>query len=170
MASSGIEGIQTARFTLDPLVSSDAAEMVRVLEHPDLYEYTGGEAPDLNALQHRYEAQTKGSGDPGERWFNWIIRTTEARQAVGFVQATDTDSETDVAWLVGVEFQGQGVATEAAKAMCDWFVRNGVRRITAHVHPLHVASQRVASAIGLAATGETDDDGEEVWALSTGPA
>jgi RimJ/RimL family protein N-acetyltransferase len=52
--------------------------------------------------------------------------------------------------------------------MCEWLVGQGVSRVTAHIHPRHIASQRVALAIGLTVTGELDDEGEAIWASPPG--
>lgn len=168
MIPNSIQEIGTNRLTLRPLDPADAIEMVVVLADPVLYEFTGGEAPDLKTLERRYRAQVKGPSARDEVWFNWIARRTEDKQALGFVQATMIDGAADVAWLVGVEFQGQGFAAEAARAMCDWLVGNGIRRLTAHIHPEHAASCRVAMVVGLTETGETDDEGEIIWASSVG--
>lgn len=168
MIPDSIEQIRTSRLVLQPLDPSDAAEMVVVLADPILYEFTGGAAPDFDTLERRYRNQVKGPSDSEEAWYNWIARKAEDQQAVGFVQATVIDDAADVAWLIGVEYQGRGFGAEAASAMCDWLLRNGVCSLSAHIHPRHVASQRVALAIGLAATGESDDDGEAIWSASLG--
>jgi len=65
--------------------------------------------------------------------------------------------------VIGVDHQGQGFAREAASEMCGWLNSDGVRRLTAHIHPQHRASERVAVALGLTATDEVDEDGEVVW-------
>ena len=91
-------------------------------------------------------------------------------EAVGFVQGTVTGDSSDVAWVGGVEWQGRGYASEAASAMCDWLATEGVQRFTAHIHPGHLASQRVAAFLGMQATDEIDEDGEAVWAAVRGPA
>ena len=88
---------------------------------------------------------------------------TEIGRAVGFVQATVTGESSDVAWVIGVEWQGQGFAAEAASAMCEWLATQGVERFTAHIHPGHAASQRVAAFLGMHPTAEVDGDGEVVW-------
>ena len=160
--------IETERLELRPLRVSDAGEMVPVLADATLYEFTGGEPPSLEALKHRYRSQTAGSGEPDEIWCNWIIRTKIDARAVGVVQTTITGRSADIAWVIGVSYQGRGLATEAAKVVCDWLTRNGVTRIEAHIHPQHVASQTVAARSGLVRTGESDSDGEEIWA-SAGP-
>jgi len=65
---------------------------------------------------------------------------------------------------VGVDCQGQGIATEAALSMCDWLVAQGAVHLSAHIHPNHVASERVAASIGLLRSDTIDDDGEVIWA------
>jgi RimJ/RimL family protein N-acetyltransferase len=159
--------IRTIRLILHPLEVADAAEMVGVLAQTSLYEFTGGEAPDLDTLERRYRSQVAGPVDRNEGWYNWIVRRTEDGQPVGFIQATSIADGTDVAWLIGVEFQGIGFASEAAQAVCEWLIGRGVSRITAHIDPDHAASQRVAMAAGLTETDETDNHGETVWATAT---
>jgi RimJ/RimL family protein N-acetyltransferase len=151
--------------------------MVHVLADPELYAFTGGEPPTLAQLRERYRSQVAGSPVAGERWHNWIVRLAGPEAgpgrgpepvsgaAVGFVQATVLDGDrASVAWLVGVPWHGRGLAREAAQAMCGWLRESGVRRITAHIHPDHDASARVAAACGLQPTGEVDEDGERIWA------
>lgn len=134
-----------------------------MLSAPELYRFTGGTPPTLAELQRRFEAQSAGSPEPGVTWHNWIIRLVEGRVAVGFVQATVSADTADIAWLVGVPWQRQGIATEATLAMCDWLAGQGVQRFVAHIHPDHVASTRVAEAAGLAPTDRFDADGEAIW-------
>lgn len=151
------------RLVLEPLSVSHADDMVSVLAAASLYEFTGGEPPTLSALQERYGYQVAGSLTEGEVWCNWIIRTKADSRAVGFVQATVIGDTADVAWVIGVDDQGRGVATEAAAAMCEWLARHDVRHVTAHIHPRHHASQAVAAHLGLVGTGTFDDDGEQLW-------
>lgn len=166
-----IERLDTERLALCPLDPVDAIEMVAVLADPALYTFTGGTAPSLDDLERRYRAQVAGPVGRDETWCNWIVRTRPHDgiahgRAIGFVQATIVGVSADIAWLVGVEHQGRGYGTEAARAMGDWLVASGVVRIVAHIHPQHVASQRVAVGIGLSDSGTTDDDGEAIWAFA----
>jgi RimJ/RimL family protein N-acetyltransferase len=54
-------------------------------------------------------------------WLNWIVRRRSDAQAMGTVQATltmsDGESTADVAWVIGVDCQSQGFASEAARAL-----------------------------------------------------
>jgi RimJ/RimL family protein N-acetyltransferase len=154
------EVLLTTRLTLTPLAVADAAEMVEVLSDPELYAYTGGEPPTFDQLQERYRFQV-ASPPPGERWYNWIIRLQGA--AIGFVQATVSGQEAGLAWLVGAPWQGRGYATEASTAMRDWLADQGITAFSAHIHPNHRASQRIATSLELHPTGQLDDEGEMIW-------
>lgn len=157
------EELRTHRLVLTPLAVADAEEMVGVLADPSLYVYTGGTPPPIEELTSRYRSQVAGSGRASETWYNWVVRLGESGIAIGLVQATVELENVDLAWVVGEPWQGNGYATEAAVAMRSWLAESGLRRFCAHVHPHHVASQRVATYIGLQATGQLDGDGEEAW-------
>jgi RimJ/RimL family protein N-acetyltransferase len=163
------ELIRTDQLLLSPLTVDDADEMVVVLGDERMHEFTGGAPLALEPLRERYRLLAGGrSADGSELWFNWIVRRATDRAAVGVVQATVTadGSAAEVAWEVGVPWQGRGIASEAAVAMVEWLVAHGVRSITAHVHPDHDASARVAARAGLAPTDDVVD-GEAVWRRPT---
>ena len=161
--------LRTDRLLLHPLQVADAVEMVRVLADESLYVFTGGIPPTLPELRARYRAQVAGSPSTDQVWHNWVVRLAGTDEAVGFVQATVSGDIADVAWVVGVEWQGRGIATEAARAMCRWLLGCGVGRLLAHIHPDHAASARVAAALGFESTGNLDADGELVWRLRSDP-
>jgi RimJ/RimL family protein N-acetyltransferase len=157
--------IPTERLELQPLSPDDAEEMVVVLSDDALYSVIGGAPPGLDELCERYTRQAVGhSADGTATWHNWILRQRDDGAAIGFVQATVVDSTAELAWLVGVPWQGRGYATEAARAVVDWLTAGGVTTITAHVASGHRPSELVADRIGLAATDDFED-GERVWRL-----
>ncbi|MCP4308523.1 MAG: GNAT family N-acetyltransferase [bacterium] len=158
--------IRTKRLVLTPLRVADAAEMVEVLADAALNEFIGGAPPTLDGLTALYRSQVAGPSGGDEIWHNWIVRLLDGDSGVGFVQATVEGDSADLAWVVGAPWQGRGYASEAAMAMRAWLSDTGTQRFEAHIHPEHAASQRVALAIGLVATGEIDDDDEEVWTLA----
>jgi CubicO group peptidase (beta-lactamase class C family) len=159
--------LQTSRLILEPLRPDHAVEMVPVLAHPGLYEFTGGEPPTLEGLSHRYVLQSGGDPSGIETWLNWVIREQGTGSAAGFVQATVAAGGrgADLAWVMGREHQGRGYATEAAGAMVEWLTRQGVRRFCAGIHPGNASSAAVAAHLGMARTGRVDSDGEEIWQL-----
>ena len=157
--------IRSARLSLIPLAVADADEMVGVLTGPALYTFTGGSPPSLGELRARYARLATGRSPDGlEEWRNWILRREPDRAAVGYVQATVVDGGTraEIAWVVGLNWQRQGFAAEAVRALVTWLDARGVSALQAHIHPDHVASAAVARRAGLAPTGQTDD-GEELW-------
>ena len=157
--------IETERLVLEPLEPGHSAEMAAVLADPALYRYTGGCAPSADELRRRYTLQAVGSAPDGTAlWLNWIVRERSTGAAAGFVQATvDVASRAaDVAWVVGVAFQGRGYAREAAAAMLARLREEGVLGVTAHIHPDNAPSEGVARALGLAPT-TTYVDGELRW-------
>jgi RimJ/RimL family protein N-acetyltransferase len=166
------EPIRTGRLVLLPLRVSHASEMAAVLADPDLYAFTGGSPLVTRALRSRYERLVAGSPDPAVSWCNWVIQVRERRCLAGTVQATITGTATgrtaEVAWVVGLRWQGQGIATEAARALVAWLGTQSVRTVIAHIHPRHRASAAVAAAAGLAPTSHRQA-GEIRWSLTMPP-
>jgi RimJ/RimL family protein N-acetyltransferase len=157
------EPLRTARLDLEPLRISHAAEAGRAFADERLHTFTGGSPADEAALRDRYARQLRGySPDGRETWLNWMIRRRDTLELIGTVQATVVHDAADVAWIVAVPHQGQGHAREAAAAMTEWLRGRGITRFTAHVHPDHVASARVARALGFTPT-EIVVDGEVRW-------
>jgi len=155
--------LRTARLDLAPLRQADADEMVNVLADPALHAFTGGDPADLGPVWERFGRLVVGhSRDGAQVWHNWIIRVAADGTAVGTVQATVSAGETraEIAWVIGVPWQGLGYASEAAQVA--WLDGVGVTMITAHIHPAHHASAAVATRAGLRATDDIED-GELVW-------
>ncbi len=126
--------LTTARLLLSPLRVADAPEMVPLLSDARMYEFTGGRPPTLDELTDRYERLAGGrSSDGSELWFNWIVRLRDGAVPVGVVQATVAHDATtaDVAWEIGVEWQGRGFAGEAAVELVRWLTTEDVAQISA---------------------------------------
>lgn len=164
MGVSATPRIRTERLELVALSRGHAGAMVRVLADPGLYRFTGGSPPSLPELDARYRAWAGGSPRPEEAWHNWVVLLAGSGEAIGHVQATvlDAGRRADIAWTIGTPWQGRGFASEAARGLVAWLEASGVATVTAHVHPEHVASSRVATRAGLRATAELEDD-EVVW-------
>ena len=149
------------RIQLSPLTVDHAPAMVTVLSDPSLYLFTGGTPPTLEELTARYARQAVGhSPDGTEQWLNWVVLLDST--PVGYVQATVVGDSAEIAWVITPTVQGQGLATEAARAMDGLLTAAGVRRLVAHVHPDHAASARVAERLGLRRT-DVVEDGEVRW-------
>ncbi|RFC74458.1 GNAT family N-acetyltransferase [Streptomyces sp. AcE210] len=158
--------IATRRLELLPLQVEFAGEMAAVLGDPALHAFIGGAPLSAGELRERYGRLVAGSPDPAVSWCNWVLRIRDEGCLAGTVQATvgtDGDGlEAEIAWVVGVSWQGRGLATEAARALVDWLGQWSVRTVVAHIHPDHAASAAVAAACGLAPTDRMHD-GEVRW-------
>ncbi|MEU1592578.1 GNAT family N-acetyltransferase [Streptomyces sp. NPDC005708] len=170
MSALAAQAISTRRLDLLPLDVEHAEEMAAVLSDPALHAFIGGTPHTPQALRKRYQRLTAGSPDPDVSWLNWVIRLRDESCLTGTVQAT-VDSSGDetvaeIAWVVGVPWQGRGIATEATRGLVDWLSRQPVETVMAHIHPGHGASSAVAAAAGLTPTDEWHD-GEIRWRLST---
>lgn len=165
----GASAIVTERLSLTPLRVEDADAMAGVLADERLHEFIGGEPDTTARLRARYARLAQGSPDPDETWLNWIVRRRSDAQPMGTMQATVTtrDGETTatVAWVIGVDWQNQGYASEAARALVLWLQERGVESIVAHIHPDHHASAAVATRAGLRPTDD-EADGERVWRVA----
>jgi RimJ/RimL family protein N-acetyltransferase len=55
---------------------------------------------------------------------------------------SDQGRAAEIAWAVGVPWQGHGIASEAARALVGWLERRGVATITAHIPPTIAPARR----------------------------
>jgi RimJ/RimL family protein N-acetyltransferase len=158
--------IATERLVLVPLHGEDADELCDVLYDDRLHEFIGGRPSSRLDLHARFVLLAAGSPREGETWMNWVIRRRLDSQAIGTVQATirgvDGRQVARLGWMVGVEWQNQGFASEAATALVKWVRKLGVEDIGANIHPDHDASATVATRAGLHQT-EEEFEGERVW-------
>jgi RimJ/RimL family protein N-acetyltransferase len=156
-----------------PLRVEDADEMAAVLGDERLHEFTGGRPLTVAELRDRYARLAVGASKPGEVWLNWIVRRRSDAQPIGTMQATltmrDGEATANIAWVIGVDWQNQGFASEAARALVGWLRQHGANNVVAHIHPDHQASAGVALRAGLRPTDE-EADGERVWRAPDGRA
>ena len=171
MSAIAAQPVPARRLILVPLAGEHADEMAVVLADPELYAFTGGSPPTRQELRARYERWIAGSPDPAVSWCNWVIELRSPRCLAGTVQATIStadDPVAEIAWVVGRPWQGLGIATESARALIAWLRQQSVKTVIAHIHPGNQASAAVASACGLAPTGQWQD-GEVRWELRVRP-
>ena len=159
------QALTTPRLVLEPLRPDHARELAPVLDDPALHEFIGGEPAGEAELRERFSLQAAGQSPDGTQgWLNWVARDRATHAPLGTVQATISDAgrSAELAWVIATSRQGEGLATEAARAAMDWLRDQGVTRFVAHVHPDHAASAAVARHLGLVAT-DVRHEGEVRW-------
>ena len=108
-----------------------------------------------------------------EAWRIRLIMLRENRVVIGSVNLKGLPRENgdvEIGWGVSPEYQKQGIATEAARAVIEWvFSQEGVKRVTATIPEDNVVSIRVAEHLGMKPSEEMRR-GLWVWALAQGEA
>lgn len=154
--------IETPRLLLEPLRAAHASACFNAFAEPRLYRYIDMPMPiDSSDLRRRFTRWIDGSGDPDERWLNWIAIERRTATPAGWFQATVRAGDeraagiADIAYFVFDTFQRRGVAVEAVGALCDWlFSTMPIRSIRARTDERNRASIRVALATGFLPEGD----------------
>jgi RimJ/RimL family protein N-acetyltransferase len=145
--------ILTTRLELVPVIADDADEMAEVFGDERLYVFLGSRPTTTEELRAQFARLAADRLADKERTAqcNWTVRRRSDGRAVGMLQAAFSDQgrAAEIAWAVGVPWQGQGIASEAAQAAVAWLEARGVHTITAHINPDHQASIGVAARAGL---------------------
>ncbi len=141
--------------------------MAKVVADPVLYAWTGGEPPSAAALRSQYAVWAVAGGQPvpGRRFDRtWVLRLLDGGAAVGFAQLSVAPdrSAAVLAWVVGRAWQRRGFAREATARLAELARAEGVAVLRANIAAGHLASEAVASALGLEPTDRLAD-GERVW-------
>ena len=118
------------------------------------------------------------AGPERAAWGARAYITTEARHVVGmggFTGPPDEQGSVTLGYSIFPQFQRQGYASEAARALADWAIEQpGVLALQATISPHNIASERVAAYAGLHRTDDVEDDPDEgpvvVWLRTRGPA
>jgi RimJ/RimL family protein N-acetyltransferase len=164
------EPLLTVRLELVPVIADHAEELTEVFSDERLYRFLGSHPATTEELRDQFArlASARLADSEGTAQRNWTVCHRGDGRAVGMVQAAFSDQgrAAEIAWAVGVAWQGQGIASEAARAVVGWLERRGVAIITAHIHPDHHASAKVATRAGLGPTGQFRDHKgfrEQLW-------
>lgn len=153
----------TARLTLRELTDADLDELAALLG-------------DEQVMTHYPRPKTRAEA---QRWIDWnkslyaehgfglwAMSVTATGEFVGdcglTIQYVDGADEVEIGYHVRTAYQGQGYATEAARACRDLARdRFGVRRLIAIIAPGNLPSQGVARNLGLTLEKRTIAHGAE---------
>jgi ribosomal-protein-alanine N-acetyltransferase len=151
-----IPTITTLRLILRPFTSQDAGPLHRILGDRDVLRYfPNPTSPSLDRVEKTIADQLKHWEEYAYGW--WAIQLRAAGEFVGWcgLQFLPETEETEVGYLLGKPFWGQGLATEGARASLSFgFDDLGLGTIVAIVHPENVASQRVIEKLNMTLTGQ----------------
>lgn len=145
--------LKTDRLFLRELTPDDAEALYHIYQEPDVLKYfSRGPPPSIEAeragiIRHLGHYEQHGFG----LWATILRETGELIGRCGLiVQEVDGIEDVEVGYLLSPRFWGRGLATEAARASRDFGFRvAGCPRLISIIHPLNLASKRVAAAIGM---------------------
>lgn len=162
-----MDTVQTERLSLRPYVDADAARVLEILSHPEVYPWLGDPPQhpmaDLAAAQ-AWVDRTAAREAAGE--FD-IFRAIEVRET-GLVAGTvlvapmtrhdgTFHDEHELGWHLHPDSWGHGYATEAARAMLDHVFAAGLPDIWVGMLVDNHASRAVAERLGLPFLGIQPD-------------
>ena len=108
--------------------------------------------------------------EPGDPWLLGfrIFRNGHTDNSVGqcgFKGPPNDEGDVEIAYAIDPEWQGNGFATEAARALTEFALQQpGVQRVLAHTLPETNASVSVLARCGFNKVGEViDPDDGPVW-------
>jgi ribosomal-protein-alanine N-acetyltransferase len=145
--------IETERLILRPLTMDDLDDLFALYRDPEVRRYF----PDGTQSYEQTKEELEWIIDVyyGKHGFGlWATIHKPSGAFIGrcglLPWTIDGQDDVEVAYLLGQEYWGQGLATEAARAIVDYaFARLPVPRLICMTDPLNHASQNVARKVGM---------------------
>lgn len=112
--------------------------------------------PDAVDEEMWAESAERLQSRPGEAgWHFWLLVEHGAVVGTaGFKGPPGPEGEVEIGYGLVATARGRGLASEAARALVDWALRDArVRRIVAHTEAGNGASERVLAKLGFAPAG-----------------
>jgi RimJ/RimL family protein N-acetyltransferase len=156
---------------------SDLHEMFEIISHPSTGRFLGPQA-QLHEHATRF---TRGAGS----WFLYgygplMLRLRGEAPVIGNCGifhtfrglGADFDDNPEAGWIVGADYEGRGLGSEAMRAMLDWFDReHGPRRIVCMITLGNEASLKLAAKLGFTPMRRAElPDGSAVQLLERLPS
>ena len=145
--------IETTRLRLRPLREDDAEELSRIFSDPGVVQYSGGLSPTLEQVREGIRQHiSEHYRDHGYGLLAAELRDTgEIVGRIGFLETEiDSTGDAELHYHLAPAAWGNGLATEAARAVLEWGFQQGrLGRVVAVIHPENLASRRVAEKCGL---------------------
>jgi RimJ/RimL family protein N-acetyltransferase len=145
--------IRSERLVLEPVQGSHAPALFALLQEPCLYRWISALPPrSCEALRQRWEAVAARSLlQQIDLSLGWAVRRARDGRYLGKCDAevrADTVA-TNVGYLLGLSFWGQGYGTELVRALASHLEQHGIIEQRALVTLGNEASERVLSKAGF---------------------
>lgn len=154
--------LETERLVLRHLVPSDLDSLFALYRDPDVRRYIPEGTLTYEETKEELEWFLNGHPSHPELglWATVHKGSNEFIGRCGLLPWTLRDRhEVEVSYLLAKQYWGQGLATEAARAIVEYaFGRLGLSRLICMIDPENHASIKVASKIGMSLEAEMEDD------------
>ena len=154
MKAIGTQTLQTDRLILRRFVESDAEAMFQNLASSaeNLAYVTWNPHPNLDVTRNSIRNWVASYVNPN--YYKWAICLKEnPEQVIGdisIVAMDKNDSSCEIGYILGKNYWGRGMMTEALKAVLDFcFTRAGFQKVRARYASLNPASGRVMKKVGM---------------------
>ena len=156
--------IETERLILRPVEARDWREIHRYASLPEVVRYLPHEPfteDDARAFALRWSEQARQLDQAGPQHKEWPEMLAVQHKGEGriighipFEQFSPKYRTREIGWVFDPAYQGQGYATEAARAVLDLaFGKLGLHRVVATCDPRNGASYRVMEKLGMRREG-----------------
>ncbi|WP_439378532.1 GNAT family N-acetyltransferase [Amycolatopsis lexingtonensis] len=146
--------LATPRLTLRPLTEADREAVVKVFADPEMSRYFAADFSDPAAASAMVDRRLAFRGPPGQG--HWVIERDGEVIGVAHLRPSGElpGGVPELGYYVASAHAGQGLATEAARAVLDHgFGTLGLPAIWALVHENNAASRKVAAHLGFLDVG-----------------
>lgn len=154
MKSIGTQTLQTERLILRRFVDSDAEAMFQnwASSAENLTYVTWDPHPDVEVTRNSIRNWVGSYTNPN--YYKWAICLKEnPKQVIGdisIVEMNENDSSCEIGYVLGKDYWGRGIMTEALKAVLDFcFTQAGFQKVRARYASLNPASGRVMEKAGM---------------------
>ncbi|WP_267246977.1 GNAT family N-acetyltransferase [Streptococcus sp. Marseille-Q5986] len=154
MKEIGTKMLQTERLILRRFVESDAETMFQnwASSAENLTYVTWNPHPDVGVTRNSSRNSIASYANPN--YYKWVICLKEKpEQVIGdisIVEMDEIDSSCEIGYVLGKDYWGRGIMTEALKAVLDFcFTQAGFQKVRARYASLNPASGRVMEKAGM---------------------
>jgi [ribosomal protein S5]-alanine N-acetyltransferase len=143
--------LETKRLTLREMTLNDVDNLLEVLSDPEAMQFYP-QPFDRQMTQTWIERNIQRYAQHG--FGLWAVILKERCQLIGdcglVVQEVEGVEEVEIGYHIRRDLWGQGLATEAAQACCDYgFSQLGFDKLISLINPANIASRRVAEKNGM---------------------
>jgi RimJ/RimL family protein N-acetyltransferase len=146
--------LRTARLEVRLMAPGDAQALARYRSLPEVARHQSWETPFTVEQARAMLADQQGLAGPmAGRWVQLAVE--QGGEVVGdvAVHLSDDGATAEIGFTMHPAQQGRGFATEAAGAVVDGLLVDGVHRVEASVAPMNHASRRVLEHLGFRLEG-----------------